>query len=266
MLALDIDGTIADRNYKVPEPTVAAIRDAVSAGVLVSLVTGRMRRSALRFAETCSTNGPTASYQGAIITGPDRVTDTHIEPVVSEVVLSAIATMREASVHINVYADDHIWVENEAQWALEYASRMKTDLKIVDSLDEITVKDTVVVMGVDDPDQISSLTAQLRNHLGSSAAVTHSLPRFCEVASPRATKAEALVKICSDYSIKQSEVIAIGDGEGDISMLKWAGLGVSSGSAGLAVRKAADLHIPGPEESGVADLTRSLLKQGKLGG
>lgn len=265
MLALDVDGTIARKDYSVPGRIKTAINEAVANGTVVSLVTGRMRRSALRYAEESGTNGPTVSYQGAVTTAPDGVTDTHIENLDPDTSLAAISQMRQASAHINAYFQDEIWVETESEWARQYADRMKTDLRVASSLDDIALQGPTVVMAVDEPDRIAHLVANLRPALGPTAAVTHSLPRFCEVASVRATKAHALARICSEYGIAADEVVAIGDGEGDISMIEWAGLGVASGEARSAVIESTDLYIKGPDQSGVADLVQDLLKQGKLG-
>jgi hydroxymethylpyrimidine pyrophosphatase-like HAD family hydrolase len=44
------------------------------------------------------------------------------------------------------------------------------------------------------------------------------------------SKAKALETLASKFNIKQEEVMAIGDGDNDIEMVKWAGLGVSVGN------------------------------------
>ncbi len=265
MLALDVDGRIADKGYSVPDRIKAAISDAISAGAVVSIATGRMRRSALRYAEECRTNGPTISYQGAVTTSTDGFSDIHTERLDPQTAASTLISMRNASAHINLYADDEIWVEDENEWATEYAVRMKTELRLTESLDHIASTGPTVVMAVDEPELIAGLAVQLRSELGADAAVSHSLPHFCEVASVRATKGHALARVSADYGFGPGEVIAIGDGEGDVSMIEWAGLGVASGAAHTAAKAAADLHIPGPDQCGVADLVQTLLSQGKLG-
>jgi Cof subfamily protein (haloacid dehalogenase superfamily) len=265
MLALDVDGTIATKNHNVPEAILAAIGDAISAGVIVSIVTGRMRRSALRFAELCGTNGPTISYQGAVTTASDGVKDIHTERLVPSLATSSLETMRGASAHINLYADDEVYVEHETSWALDYATRMETELQVVESLDDFATNGPTVIMAVDEPPRIAQIAAQLRASLGPEAAVTQSLPYFCEVASSRATKGASLARVCVDYGIEAGEVIAIGDGEGDVSMIEWAGIGVAAGEAHSAARAAAQMRIAGPGENGVAEFVQNLLRQGKLG-
>jgi hypothetical protein len=265
MLALDVDGTIATKEHRVPDAILTAIGNAVTAGTIVSIVTGRMRRSAIRFAELCRTNGPTISYQGAVTTSPDGMQDIHTERLSPGVALSSIALMRDAGAHINLYHDDRIFVEDDSKWARDYATRMETELHIVGSLDEMAREGPTIVMAVDDPDRIEHLATILRKSAGADAAVTRSLPHFCEVAPGRTTKASALERVCGLYGIGPAEVIAIGDGEGDVSMIEWAGLGVAAGKAHSSAVSAARLHIPGPEENGVAELVQKLLREGKLG-
>ncbi len=265
LLALDVDGTIARKDYSVPKPIRDAIHHAINAGAIVSLVTGRMRRSALRYAELCETNGPTVSYQGGIVTAPDRINDIHSERLSPRLADASLREMRGRGTHINVYLDDEIWVEDSGDWAKEYAVRMQTDLRVAPSLNEVASHGPTVVMAVDEPDSITDLAIHLRKTLGPEAAVTQSLPHFCEVASVRATKALGLERVCADYGISASEVVAIGDGEGDVSMIEWAGLGVASGNAHPSAVAAAQMRIPGPDEFGVAGLVQKLLAQGKLG-
>ena len=266
MIALDVDGTIATADHVVPQAIIDAIRAAMNAGVIVSLVTGRMRRSALKYAQLCAANGPTVSYQGGIITAPDFVTDTYTERLTLSLAASSLGHMRESGAHINCYIDDEIYVENRSDWAVAYAGRMQTELHVVDSLDSVITAGPTIVMAVDKPELITHLAGRLRSKLGTDAAVTQSLPHFCEVASARATKASGLSRVCDEYGIAANEVIAVGDGEGDVSMIQWAGLGVGVDNAHPEVIASADVRINGPDNNGVADLIQKMLRQGKLGG
>lgn len=69
------------------------------------------------------------------------------------------------------------------------------------------------------------------------------------VLNSRATKGDALADLARGMGIERSEVIAVGDSENDISMLRWAGLGVAVGwapdrvkNAGKAALDPEDLH------------------------
>jgi hypothetical protein len=51
LIALDIDGTIIGDDHEIATRTIAAVRGAMERDVAVSLVTGRMVSSAMRFAQ-----------------------------------------------------------------------------------------------------------------------------------------------------------------------------------------------------------------------
>jgi hypothetical protein len=164
-----------------------------------------------------------------------------------------------------MYIDDEIFVESVTAWAEGYAGRMGVRLRAVASLDEVAGSGPTVVMSVDEPGRTEALSVALRGHLGASAAVTHSLPQFCEVASPNAMKDIALRRIAEELGIPAAQTLAAGDGQGDVAMLRWAGLGVAVEGAHPEAMAAADITVPGPERDGVAALIRSLLLRGKLG-
>ena len=265
MIALDVDGTIAGRDFSVPASTRDAICEAAEAGAVVTLATGRMRRSALKYAQMCGANGPVVCYQGAVTAALDGLSDLRHERLPRTVVEQALGGMRAQKAHINFFLNDEIYVEDASEWAVGYAGRMDVELRVVKSLDEVAGEGPTVVMAVDAPERVTPLVASLKTAFNGTAVVTHSLPQFCEVASAGAGKDAALAHLASHLGISASEVIAAGDGPGDAAMLRWAGLGVAVEGAHPDAVAAAGLTVPGPEHDGVGKLIRSLLREGKLG-
>ena len=100
--------------------------------------------------------------------------------------------------------------------------------------------------------------------LGKSAEVTHSLPHFCEVGSPRAGKVRALHWLADRHGIDASHFITFGDGLGDLEMVRWAGRGYAVGDAHPEVMASAYQHIAGPDSEGVAEALEQLSSSGML--
>ena len=67
LIALDIDGTIIGDDQEITTRTIEAVRRAMERDVAVSLVTGRMVSSAMRFAAELGLTGPIVGYQGGLI-------------------------------------------------------------------------------------------------------------------------------------------------------------------------------------------------------
>lgn len=79
-----------------------------------------------------------------------------------------------------------------------------------------------------------------------------SLPFFLEVYNSGASKGHAMAKIGETYGIDRDEIIAIGDGENDISMIEYAGVGIAMENGLDIVKKNADFIALSNSEDGVS--------------
>lgn len=83
-------------------------------------------------------------------------------------------------------------------------------------------------------------------------AVTSAISNNIELNIAAATKGNALAALCRHLGLDRSEVMAVGDGSNDLSMLKAAGLGVAMANADPVTLAAADWVAPSNDECGVA--------------
>ncbi len=264
-IALDIDGTIIGPDHVVSDRLRDAIASAKRAGANVSLATGRMMRSALRFARDTGASGPAICYQGALTFMPANSEIVRHERIPPETAAAALREMTKARMQVNLYLDDEVFVEDVNDWAHGYASRMEINLKQVPSLDPYCGKGPTLLLAVGETDRTATLYRELTNSLGDSARVTHSLPHFCEVGSPRAGKEQALAHLSDLLDVRPDEFIAFGDGQGDVGMLRWAGLGVAIEGGHPDAIAAASYLAPGPQSDGVASVLESLIAEGRIG-
>ena len=68
-----------------------------------------------------------------------------------------------------------------------------------------------------------------------------------------AGKTNAIKKILEIYNIDRENVFAIGDGENDIGLIKFAGEGVAMGNAFETVKNSTDLVVSDNNNDGVAE-------------
>jgi Cof subfamily protein (haloacid dehalogenase superfamily) len=264
LIVLDIDVTLIDGRRTVSPRMVSAIAAARDAGAVVSLATGRMLRSAVKYAELSGATGPVICYQGALTTVPGGGKVLRKVEIGASEVRDALLVLRAAEVHINVYVDDDIYVEGNCDWATGYSERMEVSLRNVDSLDLLADRGPLAILGVQEPDA-SGLVAEVRGVLDGRARVTHSLRHFCEIGGREGGKKAALESLAGHLGVDRASVIAFGDGQGDEEMLAWASLGVAVGDAHPDVLSAADLTVPGPETDGPAEFIEHLLRKGCIG-
>ncbi|MGB2828353.1 MAG: HAD-IIB family hydrolase, partial [Dehalococcoidales bacterium] len=75
---------------------------------------------------------------------------------------------------------------------------------------------------------------------------------FTNVLSPGVSKGKALEKLAAHLQVPLGEVIAVGDGTNDISLLTAAGLAIAMGNAADEVKAIADYVTLDVDRSGLA--------------
>lgn len=83
-------------------------------------------------------------------------------------------------------------------------------------------------------------------------AVTTSFETVIEVTDREATKGGGLRALAAYLEVPRAEVMAVGDGCNDLSMLDWAGLGVAMGNAVALVQSRADVTTGSCDDDGLA--------------
>ncbi len=86
-----------------------------------------------------------------------------------------------------------------------------------------------------------------------------SKPIYLEFASASVSKGKALAFTANYYCIAREQIIAVGDSQIDIPMIKYAGLGVAVANASSDVKKASDLVCASNDEGGVADVINEFI-------
>lgn len=93
---------------------------------------------------------------------------------------------------------------------------------------------------------------QLYGHLG--LRFIPFAPGWYDICQTGLTKASGLADLLSRLNLPASAVLAMGDGENDVELLRMAGLGVAMANAAPAARAAADRIAPDVRQDGAARL------------
>lgn len=261
LIALDIDGTLippGGGHVALPDAAItSAIADLGRAGVVVVLASGRMYPGTARIARHLGLLSPLICQQGASIHAPDG-SITHHFAIDPEVAHELVAYACE---HRLPYA----WFD-AVRYIASAPNHASTEYALVSAIEPeyhaAPQKSDVVPTGID---VISSAAEANRIHGFLEARYgdrVHLLdfPSVTAAHSPDASKGNALAMLAAELGIPRDDVLAIGDSVNDVSMLRWAGRGVTLPHCDRYARQAADEILPGTGIDGVAPLLRSLLK------
>ena len=89
--------------------------------------------------------------------------------------------------------------------------------------------------------------------------VYRSEPYFLELVPKGIDKAQSLQVLLDKLEMKKEEMIACGDGFNDLSMIRFAGLGVAMSNAQPPVKEVADYITLSNDEEGVAHVVEKFL-------
>ena len=261
----DIDGTLLTRvNGNISPRLKAAVAEVMNRGIPFSISTGRMRRSAWIVHQEIGANATMICYQGAMAVDAETNTLLRHERLDEPTAAAAIEFFKERGLDIRVYVDDEVFVSHQNEEDFDYAQRNRAKLVEVDDLFPLAAQEPTVVLGICHASEMGEHVDDIAGLLGSSAEVTHSLPHFCEIGSPKAGKVRALRWLAEHYGLESSDYVTFGDGLGDLEMIRWAGRGYAVGDAHPMVVEAAEQHIPGPDSEGVAMELERLIGDGML--
>jgi Cof subfamily protein (haloacid dehalogenase superfamily) len=257
LIALDLDGTVFGDDLVISERTHQAIVAAQGKGVLVTIATGRMFRSARQVASDLGITGPLICYQGALVRShPSGETLLH-KTVPTPLALDVIRSTSNAGLHLNLYLDDELFVDTLTPEAAYYSS-INRDLEVheVGNLAawlECNGGEPTKLVIVTDADQTDGVLAEFTSQFGEVLQVTKSHPRFTELTNIACSKGRALAFLAAHYRVPRAEVMAIGDGLNDLDMIAWAGYGVAMEGAPEAVVRVSRIVCPSIHLDGAAD-------------
>ena len=264
LIALDVDGTIRDRERQISSRTRSAIERVRENGAYVTLATGRTFLSAMNASIDLGLTCPIITFQGAHVAKPngDLLWHTPLTPQMTEAALDALEGRDEFD--IMAYHRNDIYVRKMSWWAMDYGERNSIPIHVVQPEKIRSGPMTRLVVRGDD-DAIESLEIELNDRFNGDLYVTRSLSYFCEILHPDAGKDKAIGWLCEHLDINPDDTLAFGNGYNDIQMLSTAGLGVAVDGGVPQAIAAADLVAPSMEDDGVARVLEYLLDGGYVG-
>ncbi len=253
LIVLDLDGTLLMGNGRIHPNNIQPIRQAVSKGIPVILATGKMRWAALELIETLGLNTPGVFSQGMIICDADGVVQ-RLVTLETAVIAAVLAFVAERNLSLIAYAADGIWATTDSYYRQVLHTKYHEPLPVLRPDTSQWLNSTQITkLLISDESHNDATRADLENHLGNHAIIVQAAPEYIEVMSPGVSKGEGVRWLLGQMGIDPARVMAVGDGENDLELLRMAGLGVAMGNAGARVKAAADVVVGSNESAGVAE-------------
>lgn len=271
MIGLDLDGTLLTDRKEFTERSKRTLRAAIDSGITVLIATGRP----LTGIPEEIRNFPGMRY--ALTSNGAKVMDVWEERVVDEHLLSA--KLAEKALEIcgkydtlqEVYYDGVSYApedkrdlipryhKNPNMWEYMRKTRTWTDdiLQMVRESGRGLDKIQILFADMDERTKAWKELSEV-----DGLELVGSLGYNIEINAAGVNKGTGLVSLGRLLGIKRGEIMACGDGDNDLLMLKEVGFGVAMANAEEEVKKAADYITLSNEEDGVAEAIEKFALRG----
>ena len=219
-------------------------------GLRFILASGRRQQNSLRYYRELDLGGWLISCAGALVSDPDTGNTLREAPLPPPVAAEIVAGGEASGFSVIYYHRDHLFISRRDCWIELYESRVEERAQICD-LSALHGEAALKIVWYGEPGLITARREAAQLHYKDRAVIVMTDPENLEFLAPAANKADALAAVAAFYGVERAATLALGDGENDVPMLGWAGLGVAMdhGSAHQRCPAATVSPAGAPEES-----------------
>ena len=263
LLVLDLDGTLTNNKKEITEYTRNTLIEAQEEGVKIVLASGRPTYGIAPIAEKLELKkygGYILSYNGGEIINWQTGEMMYENVLPDEVLPYLYQCSRDNDFAIVTYKDKYVITEHpDDEYVLKEALLNVMETKKVENFLDAIDFPVPKCLIVGEASRLAELEKTMHEALKDKMGVYRSEPYFLELVPKGIDKAQSLSVLLQKIGYTREEMIAVGDGFNDKSMIEYAGLGVAMANAQEVVKQSADYITLSNEEDGVAHVVKKFM-------
>lgn len=258
LLVLDLDGTLTNSKKEVTIKTREAIAKLQAAGHMVALASGRPTAGIQKIADLLELDkkgGYVLAFNGARIidwkTGEVIFQQTLEHRYLPELYAGAV----RHGLTIFTYQDAKAITATDVNEYAQFEAKINglTIERVEDFAGYIDFPINKCLLS-GDPVEVKKCEDEFLATMGEELSIFKSEDFFLEIMAKNIDKAASLERLIKQLGISRENVVCCGDGYNDISMIKFAGVGVAMENAKEVVKEAADVIAGSNDEDGLVPI------------
>lgn len=262
LIATDCDKTLIDSKGYLPDENRDVLRRLHNMGIHIIVATGRSDILAKDYLDELDIDCPVIGCNGASMcnfyTGENFFTKSMSE----ESLNSLFDIFNKHKLGSKIFTTDTCYTDDKELFdggiqivTTTYTKKMNYSVKyeLVEDMHSVARLDDVLKAVVINNDRVSLL--KIRDEINEKVkgvTAVQSNWNCIDINVKGISKGSAVAHYAKIKGIKPEEVIAFGDSENDISMIKYAGIGIAVENAEEDVKAAADMVTASNDDCGVA--------------
>ena len=254
-----MDGTLAGADGRVSQRTITALSRAERAGLRVVIVTGRAVPTPLAVWLAAGLSAPLVVCGGSLTVQPPGLEILDVRVLPEQVVANALELGLRFGLVVSLWTPTAIWVTEHGPIADLLSAINGMDVSELDrSPGAVLPQPVLKAMLGGEPAAVDRAEADILARL-SDATASRSMRQFIEVTAADASKERALEAVLARLGARPAQVIAAGDADNDLGMLRLAGFAIAPADAMPGPRAEADIVVGPHDADGVAAFIEAIL-------
>jgi hypothetical protein len=267
IIALDIDGTLVDDWNQIDSMTLRTLQQARARGIKIVLTTGRPLSGTLSLLEKLGLNNNpneyVITYQGAILetTNGDII---YQNPLTFRAFVNIEMNLFHKPINLLSLTNNSIYiVQKDANYFTakeavknHLSIKFRTLHEMIEKRDELVFPKLMIAGRKENLDNIQPI---LMDQFSGNYNLIRSENNYIDINQKNVDKGVALQKLVKHLHLVRENVLAIGNGDNDLSMIKYAGLGIGMQNSTSNILKQADIITSSNNDSGVAKAIRKFV-------
>lgn len=248
LIALDLDGTFLSNGMDVSQRNINAVKQAVSKGIHVVICTGRAFGEIPKSVRNIKEIEYFITSNGASVTNRyEKI--VYSNPMPREISDIAIEKISRSECMLDLYIDNKAYMQESQSLCLEkYGLTDKFYNMLINSRIKVEDIKKFYREQKSNVEKINLFFADISyrekiirrlSTLSPAPNMTYSLKNNLEITSSTCNKGSGLESLCRILNVDRSEVMAVGDSNNDLSMLKFAGYSFAMDNAPDYIKDAA---------------------------
>lgn len=242
LLITDMDGTFLPASKIPGEKSLKSVADFQSKGGKFSIATGRAIQAAQQYFDKISVNCPIIMCNGGMVydlNNRRQIYDVFLPEFSRDIVKDILAA--NPDVGCEVLTLDEVYVPQMTEMEAQHNVICKVE-PVICGVDEIPNNWYKVLFAIE-PEKMDRLMSYVESKGWTGVDFVRSSKEYYEILPQNITKGSALEKMRSICGMEDHTIVAMGDYNNDLEMIKAADVGICPSNAVDEVKAACDVVL-----------------------
>ncbi|ORN11800.1 Sugar phosphatase YidA [Lentilactobacillus parabuchneri] len=256
MVALDLDGTLLTSDKTISKGNEQALKAIHDDGVKVVLCTGRPINAIWRFIEQLGLTEEadyTITFNGALVVHNNDKAELAKSGIQKADLVPLHDFVKNQGAPLDILDFEQVYPMTDLKPSM-YKQQFKGNIDFVPrSFDDLSTDDEYSKAIVSDqPELLNKYQSNIDDDLRAKYHIVRSQPQIMEFLASGMDKVVGLEALLKHFGMDFSNLMAFGDAENDLGMIKNAEIGVVMENGQQPVKEAGDVITGNNDEDGVA--------------